>query len=99
MRYILIDVVDIRDNYNDISTFDDLEQLANELKNRALEYRDDSYGFENWQKGLSVFEVGEKVNVTVTSGDPVVSLGVATTIPAPLPGESVSDYARRITGA
>lgn len=96
MRYLVIDIRDIRDNYNYPQVFDTLKEVETYLCNEAEEY-DDDYLFDNFVNGLTIYEIENIVPHKLERGAAKVMLGVTTEIPAPLPGESVTDYAARIT--
>lgn len=48
---------------------------------------------------MKIFAVGDEIPFVVKSSEITVSLATNSEIPAPLAGETVSDYARRLTGA
>ena len=73
-----------------------MAEVQRELSTRADDYADDEYSFDNWKDEIQVFELGETVAVKLER-KVTATVGLPVEIPAPLPGESVTDYAKRIT--
>ena len=98
MAFLLLDNYDASNNGNDADHhFDTMEGVQKYLDGEARDYADDEYSFERWSEGLTLYEVtGPAISVNVQRRVSV-SIGSPMEIPAPLPGESVTDYAARIT--
>jgi hypothetical protein len=79
----------------------DICDSLDEVK-RVIEERRDNDGdyFDNYvAPRIEVYKLGERVPFTLVPAQFKLGDPNSTEIPAPLPGETVSDYARRITGA
>lgn len=96
-KFILVDPFNSRQGDNDAAeTFNTLTDLQKEVTRRADRFDTDDYDFETWQGELEAFEIATEIPLTIEKTTTVV-VGVPVAIPAPNPGESVTDYARRIT--
>lgn len=85
-KFVVIDP-----NYDyELRVCDTIEEALDVIQ-EFVENDGDSYRAQRQQ----IFALGEEIPFTIT--DPSVTL-TNHFIPAPLPGETVSDYARRITG-
>jgi hypothetical protein len=100
MRYLLIDAHNGHEDGFDEGwmTFNSMDEVQKYLDDNAAEYADDRYSFEKWERGIELFEVGSKIAVNIAIKTEVKIGTDRTDIPAPLPGETVGDYARRISG-
>jgi hypothetical protein len=106
MKFLLIDGKSLEENGADmgVTEFETLAEVSTELRERAADYTDTRESWrssgaserEEWLEEVTVYEIVRKVPVNIET-TVSVSVGEPSVIPPPLPGETVTDYATRIT--